>query len=86
MIQAIDNEKFNYEHDQIGVDDVSIQYIQTGDCTENDDDVQSITISTRNNGIGRFLNIKTDSWSIDSIDDLKALIDDFKQRASLCLD
>lgn len=85
MIYAIDNDEFNYKNQQIGIDDVSVQYVQTGDCTESEDDVQTITISTRNNGVARFLNIKTDNWSFDSADDLIAIINDFKQRA-LCLD
>lgn len=83
MIYAIDSEEFNYKSQQIGIDDVSIQYVQTGDCTEDKDNVQAITISSRNNGVGRFLNIKTDGWSFDNIDELTEIINDFKQRA-LC--
>lgn len=85
MIHAIDSEEFNYKSQQIGIDDVSIQYVQTGDCTEDKDSVQTITISSRNNGVGRFLNIKTDGWSFDNIDELTEIINDFKQRA-LCSD
>lgn len=83
MIHAIDSEEFNYKSQQIGIDDVSIQYVQTGDCTEDEDNVQTITISSRNSGVGRFLNIKTDGWSFDNIDELTEIINDFKQRA-LC--
>lgn len=83
MIHAIDSEEFNYKSQQIGINDVSIQYVQTGDCTEDEDNVQTITISSRNNGVGRFLNIKTDGWSFDNIDELTEIINDFKQRA-LC--
>ena len=85
MIHAIDSEEFNYKSQQIGIDDVSIQYVQTGDCTEDEDNVQTITISSRNSGVGRFLNIKTDGWSFDNIDELTEIINDFKQRA-LCSD
>lgn len=85
MIYAIDNDEFNYKSQQIGIDDVSVQYVQTGDCTESEDDVQTITISSRNSGVGRFFNIKTDGWSFDNIDELTEIINDFKQRA-LCLD
>ena len=83
MIHAIDSEEFNYKFQQIGIDDISIQYVQTGDCTEDEDNVQTITISSRNNGVGRFFNIKTDGWSFDNIDELTEIINDFKQRA-LC--
>ncbi len=85
MIHPIDDIAFNYEDGQIGIDDISVQYVQTGDCTENEDNVQTITISTRNNGVGRFLNIKTDGWSFDSIEELEEIINDFKKRAA-CLD
>lgn len=76
-------EKINYKDWEIGVDDVSVTYVQASDCTE-EDGAQSITISTRNNGIARFLNIKTgeEGWSINNVQDLEKLIKDFKRRAS----
>jgi len=76
-------EKINYKDWEIGVDDVSVTYVQASDCTEKDG-AQSITISTRNNGIARFLNIKTgeEGWSINNVQDLEKLIKDFKRRAS----
>lgn len=61
----------------------SISYCQNGDCTEDPDNVQEITISTRNNGVSKFLNIKTDNWSIDDVDALIALLEDAKKR--LCV-
>ena len=79
-------EKFKFEDGHIGIDDISITYLQNGDCTEGDENVQSITISTRNNGVGRFVNIKTENWSINDVDELAKLIKDFKKRAGLCLD
>lgn len=77
-------EDFKFEDEHIGVDDVSVTYLQNSDCTEEDGNVQSITISTRNNGVGRFINIKTENWSFDDINELEELIKDFKQRAGLC--
>ena len=77
-------EDFKFEDGHIGIDDVSITYLQNSDCTEEDENVQSITISTRNNGIGRFINIKTENWSFDDINELEELIKDFKKRAELC--
>lgn len=82
---AIKNyEDFKFEDGHIGIDDVSITYLQNSDCTEEDENVQSITISTRNNGLGRFMNIKTENWSFEDINELEELIKDFKQRAELC--
>ena len=77
-------EGFKFEDEFVGIDDVSVTYLQNSDCTEEDENVQSITISTRNNGIGRFINIKTENWSIGDISELEELIKDFKQRAGLC--
>lgn len=77
-------EDFKFEDGHIGIDDVSITYLQNSDCTEEDENVQSITMSTRNNGVGRFINIKTENWSFDDINELEDLIKDFKQRAGLC--
>lgn len=76
-------EQMHYEDEQVAFDDVIVTYVQSEDCTQNRDDVQSITLSTRNNGEARFINIKTDSWSISDIDDLAKIIDNFKQRAGL---
>lgn len=67
----------------IYIDDVAVTYCQDGDCTENMDDVQTITISSRNNGVSRFLNLKTENWSIDGIADVEKIINDFYQRAGI---
>ena len=80
-------EEFHFDDDKVAVDDVSVTYLQNTDCTGEDgkEDVQAIKISTRNNGTARFINIKTDSWSVSDIDELEKLINDFKQRAGLCV-
>ena len=72
----------NEKEMNVGIDEIAINYVQNGDCTETDD-VQQITISARNNGLARFINIKTDSWSIESEEELINLIQDFKKRAEL---
>ena len=77
-------EDFKFEDNKIGIDDVSITYLQNSDCTENEDDVQSITISCRNNGVARFLNIKTENWSLENAEEILALLKDFEKRAGLC--
>lgn len=77
-------ENFHFEDNEVGIDDVSITYLQGSDCTENEDDTQSITISCRNNGVARFLNIKTENWSLESAEEMLALLKDFEKRAGLC--
>lgn len=80
-------EDFKFEDELIGIDDVSVTYLRSTDSSGDDGEelVQSITISTRNNGCARFINIKTESWSIEDIDELVKLLEDFKKRAELCL-
>ena len=84
-ILAIDNNEFSYKSGQIGIDDVSIQYVQSNDCTEEEEGTQTITISTRNNSVNRFINIKTgeEGFSIDSLEELVEIINDFKNRSGL---
>lgn len=76
----------SYKDGEIAIDDISVTYIQQNDCTE-EEGTQVITISTRNNGVARFINIKTpekEGWSISDIEELKFLVNDFKKRANLC--
>ena len=78
-------EDFHFDDNVIGVDDVSITYEQNSDSSGDDGEetVQSITLSTRNNGVARFINIKTESWSIDDVNELIEIVNDFKKRAGL---
>lgn len=77
-------EDFKFEDNKVGIDDVSITYLQNSDCTENEDDVQSITVSCRNNGVARFINIKTENWSLENAEEMLAILKDFEKRAGLC--
>lgn len=56
--------------------------MQEPDCTEDrDGDPQTLTLSTRDGGGGKFVNIKTNGWSIDQdSSDLTDIINDFKKR------
>lgn len=84
--EATLNENGEWNDETVVIDEVSIEYLQNTDCSGNDgnEDVQALKITARNNGVERFLNIKTDSWSIDSADELKAIIEDFKNRSGIC--
>jgi len=66
---------------QVLLDEAVITYVQNPDCTEDrDGDWQSLTLSIRDNGIDKFLNMKTDNWSFDNIEMLSVVIDDFCKR------
>ena len=71
-----------YEGETILLDEITCTYLQEPDCTESrDGESQAITISSRDGGGGKFLNIKTNNWSVDT--DLKSLtvvLEDFKAR------
>ena len=79
--ENIDREK----ETQIWVDEVSVTYYQNGDCTESEDDYQTMTVSARNNGMARFVNINTgkNGWSVDSSDGIKMILEDFCKRAGI---
>lgn len=72
------------EDNQILLDEITCTYIQEPDCTEDrEGEPQSITLSSRDGGGGKFIHIKTNGWSIsgDNLeDDLIPLIKDFKHR------
>ena len=83
--EATLNENGKWEEGTVVIDEVSIEYLQNTDCSGHDgnEEVQALKITSRNNGVERFLNIKTDSWSIDGVDELKTIIEDFKHRSGI---
>ena len=66
------------EGNKILLDEIFCTYLQDNDCTENSDGLQSITLSTRDGGGGKFINIKTENWSLDDPEDLVKLLNHFK--------
>ena len=72
---------------QVLLDSTTCTYIQNPDNTEsrgNDDDVcQELILSTRDGGGGKYINIKTNSWSIDSSEDFLTILNDFKNRCGI---
>ena len=70
--------------EQIFLDEITCTYLQEVDCTEDrNGEPQSIILSSRDGGGGKFINIKTNGWSIsgDNLEeDLIPLIEDFKHR------
>lgn len=71
--------------DQVLLEEVTCKYYQNGDNTENSDYVQEIVISSRDGGGGKYINFKTESWSItgDNFEEeLIPLFEDFKKRMS----
>jgi len=72
------------EDEEILLDEITMTYYQNPDCTEDrDGDGQTIKLSTRDGGGGKFIHIKTDGWSISDEKDLDILINDFKNRVGI---
>lgn len=76
---------------EIGIEKMSITYIQENDTNmrTEDDPVQTITIEAEDaicsreealNKQGYYLVIKTDRWAVDEPEDLTMLVNDFKDR------
>lgn len=69
------------DDNQVLLDEAVITYVQNPDCTEDKDaDWQSLTLSIRDNGMDKFLNMKTNNWSFDNIEMLSVVINDFCKR------
>ena len=83
MIKVFEEMDFSEDDKEVYVDDVSVTYCQSGDCTEDSDEVQTLVVSSRNNGMSRFINLKTENWSVDGIKDLENIINDFSERAGI---
>ena len=68
---------------QVQLESMSATYIQQADCCSSDNDIQELTIETRDGGGGKFFNIKTNEhgWSIEpDNNELDQIISDFKKR------
>ena len=77
-------ENSEFKDDEVYFDEVSMKYVQNADCTENSDEMcQELEITSRNNGVARFVNIKTNGWSIDDPQQLVDIINDFCNRAGI---
>ena len=79
--------------DAVGIEKMSITYIQPADTCSSSDEIQTITVTTQccdastleeaDNQNGFYFNItipEGQHWSIDDGDSLVALIEDFKKR------
>ena len=83
-IETNENKYFECsDPDKVLVEEIQVIYSQDSDCTESNDLNQTLTITTRDGGGGKFFNIKTDGWSVspDSPTILTDIIYDFMKRA-----
>ena len=69
---------YSDENNQTVLTDIKVQYCQGDD--QHSDDFQEINIGIDSNGVGFYYYIETKRWAFDDIDDLIALLEDFKKR------
>lgn len=69
---------------EIGIESVKIIYHQEPDTNSNSDEWQFLEISTDTaDGTEFYFNLKTDRWSINDVDELITVLEDFKRRVNL---
>ena len=71
--------------DEILLEEITCKYVQNPDNTEDQDSCQEIIFSSRDGGGGKYINFKTESWSITGEnfeEELLPLFRDFKKRIS----
>lgn len=69
--------------DKLEVSKMCVEYTQPGDCCEDEDNYQTLRIETEDGGGGPFLRLSIvgcDHFSVDGIDTLKDIINDFYER------
>ena len=83
-IKTFEDMNFTGDTDnEVYYDDVSVTYLQDGDCTEDRDEPQEIKFTTRNNGVARFVNIETKNWSLNDAEEFVEIFNDFCKRAGI---
>ena len=79
----------------VGIEEMSVTYVQPADTNSSPDEVQNLTVTTQmaefvSEGVESFyfdISIpKGQHWSIDDGDSLKAIIEDFKKRLYMTTD
>lgn len=88
-IDDLEKKAIDEKCDVVGIEEMSITYIQPADTCSNSDEVQYLTITTQmaesvGDGVeGFYFNVSIPEgghWSVDDGDSLKALVEDFKKR------
>ena len=66
--------------DEILMDEVQVKYLQSADNCSSEDDVQELTLITKDGGGGKYINFKTNEygWSISDEEDLIQIFKHFK--------
>lgn len=68
------------EDDEVLVDTIQITYVQKADNCSHEDDIQELTLLTKDGGGGKYINLKTGEygWSISDEKDLEPIFKHFR--------
>ena len=87
-MNIIDND-FPIDPNDVALSKLTIVYKREFDCTQCESDYpgedgQTLTITTDDGGGGKFIRFNTgeSGWSIDNVDEMVTIINDFKKRLS----
>lgn len=64
-------------------DSTEIKYVQKGDCCQNGDDYQELSICIADGGGGPYLLLKTNRWAISNLSELANIINDFNEKTKI---
>jgi hypothetical protein len=68
--------------DPTAITDVSITYTNFRGDSENDE-AQDLIIKSVSNGVARYINFKTENFSISDVQELIDIFEDFKRKAGM---
>ena len=80
--ESYSGQKLN-KRGEIAISEVSVTYVQDADSNSPDDEVQELIVARENAGGGDYITISTTRWSINDVDELIAVLEDFKTRFPL---
>ena len=69
--------------DAVVVSDCTVNYSQESDCCGPQDEHNHLKIHTEDGGGGMYMVIETKRWAINEIDELIAILQDFKTRSGM---
>ena len=96
LTDSLEKKSMEGNENYIGIDEISITYIQPADTNSSSDEIQTITIKSKTACCSDFDNVENKDgyyfdisipdgqhWSVDDGKELNMLIEDFKQRLYL---
>ena len=74
---------FPTAENEVTINEISAKYVQEKDGCDGGDDLQELSIITQDAGGGVYYVIETQRWAFNDVEELVAVIEDFKNRLKL---